>query len=528
MKRLIAITLVLVMVLAIVPVITSAADGDVLYTANFKGDDKFAPFKFDCAKGDDVIDVKPSDDGKSVTATYSADTAAGRSFWGGAFKGLTYGAGKKYTISMKVAVGYTTADDGKVSSGNAGVYINMPANTDPDYLKNGGDTALFGYYGAPNIRQTLSYGAGSKAVGIYKSYDSYITDVLFELDAEGFVTMDFVVDGFNVKLFINGTYFDEVDAFTSEGMQVGFALYLYNKSSSVTVKDLVVKEGATPPAGAKYPDYYKAAAPVDYSAAKAGDVLYAADFANNNTPFLHGFKASNGNKYTVTTDPAKTNYIKFENGNANAGTYYGAVVQGLNITKDTKYTTEWKVKTGSKNSGFCFAMPAGINFGQSYNIYGNFTAESMNFATEHGSTKIENVNTPGKDYVAVTDLANDADGYATFRVEMNGYKATVYYLNTEGKWISYNEINMAESFSYDRKSTYIHDGGFNVCIGFYLHNASLVAEYKDMVVYKGLLVSDPPKPTTPTPGTGDSTVAILLALVAVSAGAVLTLKKKVR
>ena len=75
-----------------------------------------------------------SDDGKSVTATYSADAKAGRSFWGGAIKGLTYGEGKQYTISMKMAVATYTNDSGALASGNAGVFINMPKNTESQYL----------------------------------------------------------------------------------------------------------------------------------------------------------------------------------------------------------------------------------------------------------------------------------------------------------------------------------------------------------------------------------------------------------
>ncbi len=538
MKKIFSMILALTMILAIVSAMgisVSAASGDVLYSVNFKGDDKFAPVKFDCAQGDEAIEVVPSDDGKSVTATYISGTKA-KAFWGGAFKGLTYGAGKQYTISMKVAVGYSNAE--KTASGNAGVYINMPANTDLEYLKSGGSTTVFGYYGCPTIRNVLSYGAGNKAAGYYISRNEYITDVLFDVDEAGFVDMTFVVDGANVKLFINGIYFDEADAFINDTMQVGFALYLYNTGASVTVKDAVVKEGIILPANASYPEYYKAAAPLtNYEAARTGDVLYAADFANVNAPFNHMFKGDHVEKYTVTTDPANPNYIKFELGDKDSGTYYGSAVQGLFITEDTRYTTEWKVKSGNKNTGFCFAMPIGTGFTESYNIYGNFSAEKMSFATEHGSTKIENVNTPGKDYVGVTDLGYDADGYATFRVEMDGYIATVYYLNNEGKWISYNVINMAESYKYDRKATYVHDQGLAVVLGFYLHNNKLVAEYKDMVVYKGLTVSDPeglrdpvitePPVDEPSKPTGDSAwIYVVIAAVAVIGTAVVSKKRE--
>ena len=120
MKKILSAILSLTMILALVAamgITASAKDGDLLYTVNFKGDDKFAPAKFACLNGEDVITVVPSEDGSSVTATYSADASAGRAFWGGAIKGFTYGEGKQYTITMKMAVAYTDTD-GKLSSVN--------------------------------------------------------------------------------------------------------------------------------------------------------------------------------------------------------------------------------------------------------------------------------------------------------------------------------------------------------------------------------------------------------------------------
>ena len=75
---------------------------------------------------------------------------------------------------------------------------------------------------------------------------------------------------------------------------------------------------------------------------------------------------------------------------------------------------------------------------------------------------------------------------------MHGYQATIYYLNTEGKWVSYNVIDMTNTTkAKDTTTTYPHETGFQLCVGFYLHNKGLVAEYKDINIYKGLIVSDP-------------------------------------
>ena len=532
MKKILSAILSLTMILALVAamgITASAKEGDVLYEVNFKGDDKYAPADFCLLKGDGTLATTVSDDGKSATVTY-AGTAAGRAFWGGTIKGLTYGEGKNYTFSMKIAVAYTDTD-GKLASGNAGVFINMPTNTEAQYLLDLGYKSLVGYYGCPNIRHVMSYGAGGKAIGSIFYGDAYVTDAkyLSAVDAEGFVDIDFVVTGANVKVFINNVYIDEYDAFNTGLLEVapnfGLSAYLYNPGAAITIKDAVVYEGNTVK-NPTYPDYYVEGASVTgYDKAKTGDLLFAADFSRKDTGFSPRFVAANGTKFAVTTDPANKNYVKFEqDGSTAAGTYYGSIVEGLEINSETRYTTEWKVKTGAQNSGFCFAVPTLHPFNNAFNIYGNFTTGS--FATEHGSTKITNINTPGKEYVPVEDLGHDADGYATFRVEMHGYQATIYYLNTEGKWISYNVIDMTNTTkATDTNTTYPHESGFQLCIGFYLHNKGLVAEYKDMNVYKGLLISDPEgkldpvitepevtEPADPVP-TGDS--ALIFAVVAV-------------
>jgi len=527
MKRIFSALLSLVMILALVAamgITASAKEGDVLYEVNFKGDDKYSPADFCLLKGDGTLATTVSDDGKSATITY-VGTAAGRAFWGGTIKGLTYGEGKNYTFSMKMAVATYTNDSGALASGNAGVFINMPTNTEAQYLLDLGYKSLVGYYGCPNIRHVMSYGAGGKSIGSIFYGDAYVTDAkyLSAVDAEGFVDIDFVVTGANVKVFINNVYIDEYDAFNTGLLEVapnfGLSAYLYNPNAAITIKDAVVYEGNTVK-NPTYPDYYVEGASVEnYETAKTGDILFTPDFSRKDTGFSARFLAANGEKFNITLDPADKDYIKIEqDGSAEKGTYYGSIVEGLEINSETRYTTEWKVKTGAKNTGFCFAVPTLHPFSNAFNIYGNF--ETGNFATEHGSTKITNVNTPGKEYVPVEDLGHDADGYATFRVEMHGYQATIYYLNTEGKWVSYNVIDMTNTTKATDGTPYPHESGFQVCVGFYLHNKSLVAEYKDINVYKGLLISDPEgkldpvvtEPAEPVP-TGDS--ALIFAVVAV-------------
>ncbi len=555
MKKILSALLSLTMILALCAAMgigasaadyASAKDGDVLYTVNFKGDDVYSPSTFSCIEGDDVVSAVVSDDGSSATITYSGTAKAGRAFWGGIVKGFSYGEGKKYTISMKMATAYTDTN-GKLASGNAGVFINMPHNLEPKYVLDLGYKSLVGYYGCPNIRHVMSWGAGGKSVGTILSGDAYITDAkyLSTVDAEGFVDLAFVVDGANVKVFINNVYLDEYDAFNTgmlaNASTLGISTYLYNPNAAVTLKDVVIYKGNTIVTNPTYPDYYVEGASVtNYDSTKTGDLLFSADFSRYDTGFAPRFLAANSEKFKVTTDAANKGYIKFEqDGSAEAGTYYGAIVEGLEINPETRYTTEWKVKTGAKNSGFCFAVPTILPFSNSFNVYGNFT--NMKFATEHGSAKVTNVNgTAASDgYVQVSDLAYDADGYATFRVEMNGYEATIYYLGTNGDWVSYNVIDMTNTTKIDGTATYPHETGFQLCVGFYLHNKSLVAEYKDINIYKGLLISDPEgkldpvetepevtEPADPVP-TGDSAwLYIALATVALIGTAVVAKRRE--
>jgi len=499
MKKILSTILLLTMIFTLVAamgITISAKEGDLLYEVNFNGDDKYAPGAFACQNGE-VLDAVPSEDGKSVTVTYKADATTGRAFWGGTIQGLTYGEGKQYTITMKMAIKTYTNGSGALVSGNAGVNINMPKNTESQYLFDQGYQYLVGYYGCPNIRHTLSSGAGARAIGALLSNDTYITDAkyLSTVDSDGFVDMTFAVDGKNVKLYINNVYIDEYDAFNTGLVEMagnlGLSVYLYNREASITLKDAKIYAGIIV-SDATYPDYYvEGPAVANYETAKTGDLIFSADFSRKDTGFSPRFLAGNGSKFAVTSDLNNKNYVKFEqDGSAAAGTYYGSVVRGLEVNSQTQYTTEYKVKTGLHNSGFCFAVPTIQPFSKSFNIYGDFL--NKKFATQHGSNKINNVNgTAGSDgFVQVTDLAYDTDGYATFRVEMDGYNATIYYLGTSGQWISYNKFNMINTTKVDGSTTFIHEAGFQLCVGFYLHNKGLVVEYKDINIFKGLLISD--------------------------------------
>ena len=548
MKKILSAILALTMILALVAAMgitasaadlyESAKDGDVLYNINFKGDDVFAPTAFRVV-AENALDVQVSDDGSSFTATYLSETKA-HAFWGGQIKGLTYGLDKTYTISMKMAIA-SYDDNGTRKSNNAGVFVNFPTNTEPTYVNETGFRTLVGYYGAPDVQHSLSHAAGTKVSGKYASNYDYTKKNLATLDADGFVDLDIVISGKTMIVYINNVYYDEADVFTTDlfaaGSNLGFSTYLYNTNASITVKDAKVIKGNTV-TNPTYPDYYKGTTGevvTNYESAKTGDLLFTPDFGRADAGFNPRTQRAS-DKYTVTTDKG---YIKFENTGANAAYWYGDIVYGLEINAETRYTYDWKVKSNNQNSALAFAVPASDLISNGYNIYGKFS--TGNICTQYAANKITNVNDPGKDYVKVSDMAVDADGYASMRVEMYGYKATIYYLNTAGEWVNYNEFDMRETQKFDGSATYAAPYGLQVAVGFYVYNKDMSAEYKDINIYKGLLITDPegkldpvetePAPETTEPGsstpTGDSFVVFAgIAAVAVIGVAVVAKKRE--
>ena len=105
---------------------------------------------------------------------------------------------------------------------------------------------------------------------------------------------------------------------------------------------------------------------------------------------------------------------------------------------------------------------------------------------------------------------------------------------------------MTNTTKIDGSTTYAHDTGFQLCIAFYLYNKNMSAEYKDINIYKGLLITDPegkldpvetvpeitepaPETTEPAtpPTTGDSALVFAaIAFIAIAGVAVVAKRKE--
>lgn len=495
----------------------AAADGDLLYELTFGETTGVYQSKiFADYTVDFDLDVKVTDAGRTLTAEYPTavdgdalydkDAKAVKWFYGDSIEGLTVGNGEKYTFKCKVFFPkYIPTGKTDYSYGNAGVYVNFPKNEDATYLYDTGYKYVAGYYGTADVRHTMSFGAGGKMAGKYLSTgNAYATTNLATRDADGFVDMAVEIDGVAVRVYFNNVLIDETDIFSSELASIagnlGFSVYLYNLGAKLIVKDVNLYKGNTVKAGATVPAGYDTTGALakTYSAAKWGDTLYKVDFTSANSLYNAMDRGGNALDSFFTVTESKDSVQMVNKGTAK-GCYYGGAIEGLFITDKTEYTTTFKIKNSANgNTGFAFAMPLAASTANVYNIYGDFTFSNPSIVGEHGSTKIKGAKTDGA-YQDITPFI-DADGFASVKVEMKGYVASVYYLNAESKWTLLDSYDMSSSVSADGETTYKHDAGLQVAAMFYIHNKDMDSTVKDVVIEKGLTL------TGEAPKTGDSAV----------------------
>ena len=573
MKKTISIILCLVMALSVISTIcvpafaadtyADAKDGDILAELKFGQTTGNYQSKFlytNAADGEAAATVAVSDEGKTVKIDYNP-SAASQYLYGGPIEGLTIGEGKKYTITFKASF----KDPANASNPNAGMIANFPNDSDPASVKANGYKLFVGYYGTPSVQHKISAGHGSNMKGKYlNNCKDYAKVNLQTPDANGFFDMAYEIDGEVFRIFINGMFIEEGvynQAHFEKANKLGFTVYLYNKASQATVKDVKIYKGNTVSATAQYPDYYKN--PVnqlvkEYSDAKFGDLLYAPDFTATQGVWM--LTDSSGSTKDVFNVTATKDTITFENkdGKTEKGKHLGSAINGLTITDKTEYTFTFKVNNfdnGNVGVGFAASNVLGASSFH-YNVYGDFNYLNPSAVTQRGGSKLSSSERATTSYTSIPTKV-DADHYTSIKIEMDGYKATVYYLAADDTWAKFDSFDMTNVDYVSGENTLNSNAyeGLSVACTFYVHNKNVGATIKEVGVYKGLLVSEdslkyeeetttppagetttppagettnPPAGGTTTPDpvpTGDSAVAIVLALIAVSCGAVLTMKK---
>lgn len=505
----------------------SAVDGDVLYEVKFgQTDGAYKSTLWEASNKKVItsgITTTFSDDGKTLTIDNTQ--AKAQAMYGGSIEGLELGADKNYTITMKV----------NFPTGNLGVYFNHPKTIEGDNeWSHTYRQMIRGYYGCPDVRSTLSINGG-KMSGKYISNGKRYVDaswlenptVLFAKDADGFHNVTLEVEGTVFRVYINNTLFDEGTLPEENIAQttLGFNIFVYNVETAV-VKDVVVYKGAIQKTAATLPEYVQEWADTtnpnsdnkllaDYATAKDGDLLYQVKF--NAADGIYVPKVLDNYYATDKTSPAyKDNpmctfetstdgySITFTHSSTSTAWWYGNTIQGLKVNANTQYTYEFKVKNmvAKMNSGIGYVASETNKIGDCFNVYGTFTAfpeEAVNptIVIERDSGKISGEYLSAGDTYTPIFPAYDEEGYATFRVEIDGYRQNIYiYTTEEGSTESYWKLFE----TYNMEDALYHTDATLSCT-FYVHNNNANATYKDVKIYKGLIVDKtvPDQTTTEAP-----------------------------
>ena len=486
----------------------AAAEGELLYEAKFGQkdgcyqSDVFAAGRLGDETDANVYSTKVSEDGKEIQITYlpvQGDLKARRLYYGGKVDGLKVGGGQKYTIVYNVH----TPDVSNTI--NYGVYYNFPTSfAETDLVQRVEYQYMLGYYGTPDTRQTLTIG-GSKYTGKYiSSCNDYITSVLYP-ETNGYNEIAIEVEDNAFRVYVDNIFFDEgyvYDGTNAICENLGISFYLYNNQTyagdTFTAKNVKVYKGHTKKNTATVPDYAKVEAPTtstnvllkEYAAAADGDLLYTVKM--NATDGVYVPKVwRDQNK--VTTFTATDTSVEFLNAGTDSAYWWGNVIEGLKVNKDTKYTFSLKLQNKvKKNGGFGFVTTRGEMTNKCFNFYGCFnTIEGLdNVAStviEKGTGKIPGLLMNTTNYTSIYPL-QDADGYIDVMVEIDGLVFSVYYKSTvfglydvDPYWALFEQYDMTEDLIFT-------GGEAEICFMTYTHNLTTNWIAKDVNIYKGLTV----------------------------------------
>ncbi len=209
-----------------------AKDGQLIYDVVFNAKTGvYVPTVFD-NRGS--CDVTTQNDGNTLVVQ-SGTEKDGAFFYGGRFEGLKVEAGSTYTITGKI----------KIDGGNAGIYFSNTSEGSALLNKH-----CFGFYGGntKGMHMTLGRGTG-KTTGEKCDGTNYL---IFDLNpayaqnADGYADVMIIVDGYNYSVYFGGELFDTHIGTAEEfsgGDALGLSLYVYNKNTTLTMKDFQLWKG---------------------------------------------------------------------------------------------------------------------------------------------------------------------------------------------------------------------------------------------------------------------------------------------
>lgn len=244
----------------------SAADGSLIYSFNFNGDENYSPMGMRAFAQDYTATI--SEDGRSVTIkNKTGKTGEKYSLWGGLLEGYTFAktdVHNKYAFVYKIKAnnsddanligvgGFSKIwnDDYKEVCGNSGKFTT-------------GGTGKFGLF-----VNTLLIWKDKPSLGVTGYVSEMDLGEEFDVDSEGFMTMMVVYEGASDKyhsyaLTKGGDVNDKDDwiymQWANLGLQptnyLGFVVYVHSAATDVTIKDARIYKGlgyGTDPADAPY------------------------------------------------------------------------------------------------------------------------------------------------------------------------------------------------------------------------------------------------------------------------------------
>ncbi len=258
-KIIVAVLLVAMLFATIIPVNAAdatfkayddAADGELLYTFNFKGDDYFKPKGNGSAEK--YFTYEASEDGSALTvkATETCPESNATSYWGGAVEGLEGGKKYAYSFVYKFKANGTNGVNNKVGVGA--------------WFDNGHIMQVINNYGcynsaAPADAEAYDFSTVmQKGSSKYGEYNSWSNVGEYDTDADGFVTFLLIYDGINQKfaayiLAKGATDINSADSWlqVQSGKMVqnnvadgiGFATFSHYAAVDATIKDAKLYKG---------------------------------------------------------------------------------------------------------------------------------------------------------------------------------------------------------------------------------------------------------------------------------------------
>ena len=493
MKKILCIALVLMMAIPMLainigattyPTYAAAADGDLLYTANFNGDSRWAPSTESAIANagwnwtnstNMTATVDAQDSGKATITLGVQDNAA----WGGDITDLPLGAGYNYTVKYTVSCADGSKPIGLLIDGHYGAY----AYSVKGRLQRNG-SALSGHkyieYTANNVDQEYAIVVNGDTSG-FAFYMKDSTGAWVEIDSGN------PTDG-------DGGVFSR-DC-------LGLYFYAYHKTE-VTVSNVDVYKGladknlinSTPtvPETPADPDPETPADPETptepeknldsslYDAANEGDVVYTANFAGDTKFFPTNEKAAAQAGWNWPCDNIKAEVDAADTGKVTItvsekkNSAWGDDIVGLPLGAGYNYTVKFTVYREANT-------PIGLLIDGTHGCY---VYTNKGRLQRNGNALDGHTYASFADFTDITipDLSADTYDPSTqeYALEVNGDDVTVtlYVKDSQGQWVKIDTGTPRET-----PAAFLRD-----YLGLYFYSYfETVVTASNVQVYKGISV----------------------------------------